>query len=155
MVFGKGPRPIGRCSIHPARPLRRPLAGPHKVTDIYTRHTSHTKESIVSRREQLHFSLDPSSRNFFSLSFLLPLLFHRARGDFVQRSSFFSFFFFFSFFLKQTNAFHDSLSSEFSNFRISKYILYLLSGETIFRNGGHLQDPRGPLETIWTTNERP
>lgn len=153
MVFGKEPRPIGRCSIHPARPLRRPLAGPHKVTDIYTRHTSHTKESIVSRREQLHFSLDPSSRNFFSLSFLL---FHRARGDFVQRSSFFSFFFFFSFFLKQTNAFHDSLSSEFSNFRISKYILYLLSGETtIFRNGGHLQDPRGPLETIWTTNERP
>lgn len=128
MVFGKGPRPIGRCSIHPVRPLRRPLAGPHKVTDIYTRHTSHTKESIVSRREQLHFSLDPSSRNFFSLSFLLPPLFHRARGDFVQRSSFFSFFFFFSFFLKQTKNRFSRLFVFPSNFRIFEFLnIYYIS----------------------------
>lgn len=149
MVFGKGPRPIGRCSIHPARPLRRPLAGPHKVTDIYTRHTSHTKESIVSRREQLHFSLDPSSRNFFSLSFLLlPPLFHRARGDFVQRSSFFSFFFFFSFFLKQTKNRFSRLFVFPSNFRIFEFLnIYYISspGRLFSEKWRPLAGPSGTL----------
>ena len=52
-MFGKGPRPIGRCSIHPARPLRRPLAGPHKV--IYA---SPYEEGIdsIERRAAAFFS---------------------------------------------------------------------------------------------------
>lgn len=65
VVFGKGLRPSADVPFTPpgCRPLRRPLAGLYKLTATYL-HTvsSHTKESIVSKRAAAFFSRSSSKK---------------------------------------------------------------------------------------------